>query len=105
MLSVTHSAATFGADGYEVIIECSARRSLPSFEIVGLPDAAIREYGTGKPAIKPMKFSSSVLPSAMEKSGIFMTNLKLSRPIHLLAHMPLTGLKRVNAIPTPTMGL
>ena len=43
MLSVTHSAATFGADGYEVIIECSARRSLPSFEIVGLPDAAIRE--------------------------------------------------------------
>ena len=43
MLSVTHSAATFGADGYEVVVECSARRSLPSFEIVGLPDAAIRE--------------------------------------------------------------
>lgn len=43
MLSITYSAATFGTDGYEVTIECSARRSLPSFEIVGLPDAAIRE--------------------------------------------------------------
>ncbi|MBP3377233.1 MAG: ATP-binding protein, partial [Clostridia bacterium] len=43
MLSITYSAATFGTDGYEVIVECSAVRSLPSFEIVGLPDAAIRE--------------------------------------------------------------
>ena len=43
MLSVAYSAATYGADGYEVTVECSARRGLPSFEIVGLPDAAIRE--------------------------------------------------------------
>ena len=43
MLSVAYSAATYGADGYEVAAECSARRGLPSFEIVGLPDAAIRE--------------------------------------------------------------
>ena len=43
MLSIAHSAAVYGADGYEVTVECSARRGLPSFEIVGLPDAAIRE--------------------------------------------------------------
>ena len=43
MLSVAYSAATLGADGYEVAVECTARRGLPSFEIVGLPDAAIRE--------------------------------------------------------------
>ena len=43
MLSITYSAATFGTDGYEVVVECSARRSLPSFEIVGLPDASIKE--------------------------------------------------------------
>jgi magnesium chelatase family protein len=43
VLSVAYSAATYGADGYEVVVECSARRGLPSFEIVGLPDAAIRE--------------------------------------------------------------
>ncbi len=43
MLSITHSAATYGADGYEVTIECAIKRGLPSFELVGLPDAAIRE--------------------------------------------------------------
>ncbi|MBQ8332520.1 MAG: YifB family Mg chelatase-like AAA ATPase [Clostridia bacterium] len=43
MLSVTYTAATYGADGYEVTVECAFRRSLASFEIVGLPDAAIRE--------------------------------------------------------------
>ena len=43
MLSVAYTAATYGADGYEVAVECSARRGLPNFEIVGLPDAAIRE--------------------------------------------------------------
>ena len=43
MLSRTFSAATFGADGYEVTIECSVKRGLYSFEVVGLPDAAIRE--------------------------------------------------------------
>ena len=43
MLSTAYSAATYGADGYEVAVECTARRGLPSFEIVGLPDAAIRE--------------------------------------------------------------
>ena len=42
-LSIAYSAAVYGADGYEVTVECSARRGLPSFEIVGLPDAAIRE--------------------------------------------------------------
>ena len=43
MISTAYSAAVYGADGYEVTVECSARRNLPSFEIVGLPDAAIRE--------------------------------------------------------------
>ncbi len=43
MLSITYTAATYGADGYEVTVECSYRIDLASFEIVGLPDAAIRE--------------------------------------------------------------
>lgn len=43
MLAVTYSAAVYGTEGYEVTIECSARKNLPDFEIVGLPDAAIRE--------------------------------------------------------------
>lgn len=43
MLSVTYSSALYGADGYEVVVECSYRTDFSSFEIVGLPDAAIRE--------------------------------------------------------------
>ncbi len=43
LLSTAYTAATYGADGYEVTVECAAKRGLASFEIVGLPDAAIRE--------------------------------------------------------------
>ncbi len=43
MLSVTYTASLFGVDAFMVAIECNAVRSLPSFEIVGLPDLAVKE--------------------------------------------------------------
>ncbi|MBP3333472.1 MAG: YifB family Mg chelatase-like AAA ATPase [Clostridia bacterium] len=43
MLTVLHSASLFGADGFVVTIECSVADKLPLFEIVGLPDNAIKE--------------------------------------------------------------
>jgi len=43
MLSITYAAALYGIDGFLVTVECTARRGLPEFEIVGLPDAAVRE--------------------------------------------------------------
>lgn len=43
MLSRIYSAGTCGIDGYEVIVECSARDRLGDFELVGLPDAAVKE--------------------------------------------------------------
>ena len=43
MLSVTYTASLFGVDAFMVAIECNAYRSLPSFEIVGLPDLAVKE--------------------------------------------------------------
>ncbi len=43
MLSRVYSAATSGIDGYEVIVECSARDRLGDFELVGLPDTAVKE--------------------------------------------------------------
>lgn len=77
MLSVTHSAATFGSDGYEVIIECSVKRGLPMFEIVGLPDAAIRESEkrifTGSESsgiiIPPAEISINLAPAGTKKEG------------------------------------
>ena len=43
MVSRIHSAGLVGVDGYEVTVECSAWDRLPTFELVGLPDAAVKE--------------------------------------------------------------
>ena len=77
MLSVTYSAAAYGIDGYEVTVECSAKRGLPLFEIVGLPDAAVRESEkrlfTGSEncglAIPPAEISVNLAPADKKKEG------------------------------------
>ena len=43
MLSKIYSSGVMGIDGYEVIVECSAWNRVPRFELVGLPDAAVKE--------------------------------------------------------------
>ena len=43
MISHVYSAGLLGIDGYEVLVECSGWDRLPSFELVGLPDAAVKE--------------------------------------------------------------
>jgi len=43
MLSCTYSAGIFGIDGYVVTVECNSSKRLSCFEIVGLPDNAIKE--------------------------------------------------------------
>ena len=43
MLSTVYSAGVMGIDGYEVTVECNMQDKLPCFEIVGLPDAAVKE--------------------------------------------------------------
>lgn len=77
MISVTYSAGTYGTDGYEVIVECSAKRGLPDFELVGLPDAAIRESekrlftgaeNSGFP-IPPCEISVNLAPADKKKEG------------------------------------
>ena len=43
MLSSVYCAGIFGIDGYIVTVEADAQPRLPSFELVGLPDAAVKE--------------------------------------------------------------
>ena len=43
MLSTVYSAGLFGIDGYIVTVECNAQSRLPAFELVGLPDLAVKE--------------------------------------------------------------
>ena len=43
MLSSVFSAGIFGIDGYIVTVEADAQPRLPNFELVGLPDMAVKE--------------------------------------------------------------
>lgn len=43
MLTVTKGAGLLGIDGFIVTVECHSSKGLPNFEIVGLPDAAVKE--------------------------------------------------------------
>ena len=43
MLSTIFCAGIFGIDGYIVTVESDAQPRLPNFELVGLPDAAVKE--------------------------------------------------------------
>ena len=43
MLSRLYSAGLLGIDGYLVTVECSVNSQLPHFDIVGLPDASVKE--------------------------------------------------------------
>ena len=43
MIAEIHSGAVIGIDGYGVSVEIDITRGLPTFTIVGMPDAAVRE--------------------------------------------------------------
>ena len=43
MLSRIYSCGLLGIDGFEVTVECSAWDRIPRFDLVGLPDAAVKE--------------------------------------------------------------
>lgn len=43
MLSRIYSSGIFGIEGFEVVVECSAWDRIPRFDLVGLPDASVKE--------------------------------------------------------------
>ena len=43
MFSKVYSAGISGIDGFIVTVECSAQKKIPAFELVGLPDLAVKE--------------------------------------------------------------
>ena len=43
MLSTVFSAGLYGIDGYIVTVECNSQAKIPYFELVGLPDLAVKE--------------------------------------------------------------
>lgn len=79
MLSTVYSAGLRGVDGYIVTVECDVRTKDEAFEIVGLPDAAIKEAKERlRSSIEnvgiPMQFSDTsvvinMAPADLKKSG------------------------------------
>lgn len=65
MIGKVFSAGVLGVDGYEVTVECSGFDRLPAFELVGLPDAAVKE-------------AKERVRSACENSGIRFPAMELT---------------------------
>ena len=62
MLSKVYSSGVLGIDGFEVTVECSAWDRIPKFELVGLPDTAVKE-------------AKNRVRSACENSGFYFPPL------------------------------
>jgi magnesium chelatase family protein len=66
-----------GLEGKEITVEIDSNRSLPTIEIIGLPDNAIKEsrerlrasYRACGIEIPPRKFVINLAPSDVRKSG------------------------------------
>ena len=64
MISRVYSAGVIGIDGYEITVECSSWSRVPRFDLVGLPDAAVKE-------------AKNRVMSACENSGIKFPALEI----------------------------
>ena len=95
MIARIKSAGINGVDGYELLVECDLSTGLPAFEVVGLPDAAVKEARDRvRAAIKNCGFDFPVrritvnlAPADLKKEGtiydlpIFMGILSASEQI------------------------
>lgn len=96
MISYAYSAGLMGIDGYTVTVECHSSKRLPCFEIVGLPDNAIKE---SKERVRAAALNShlrfpdteiivNLAPADVKKEGssfdvaILMAILKFSKAIN-----------------------
>ncbi len=77
MLAKVNSAAIYGIEGYIVEVECFGSGNFPKFEMVGLPDTAVKEsYNRIKAAIKNsdiefpgMSLTVNLAPADIVKQG------------------------------------
>ncbi|MBO7196532.1 MAG: YifB family Mg chelatase-like AAA ATPase [Clostridia bacterium] len=77
MLSKIYSAGVMGIEGFEVAVECSAWDRLPKFDLVGLPDTAVKEAkGRVRSACEnsgflfpPLEIMINLAPANIKKEG------------------------------------
>lgn len=80
MLAKISAYALYGLDGYEVATEVDISNGLPSFEIVGMPDTAVKESkervrsaikNSGK-SMPTKKITVNLAPASMKKEGALL---------------------------------
>ena len=95
MLTTAYTAGIFGIDGFIITVECNAFQEIPSFEIVGLTDAAVKEAKQRVQAaatnsgyrMPEMAVTINLAPADVKKEGsafdlaILVSMLTLSRII------------------------
>ena len=64
MLSRVYTSGILGIEGFPVVVECSAWKRIPKFDLVGLPDAAVKE-------------AKNRVQSACENSGFSFPSLDI----------------------------
>lgn len=77
MLTTSYGAGLIGIDGFVVTVECNCTRAVPAFDIVGLPDAAVKEAeyrvqtGIANSGIKShdLQIKVNLAPANMKKEG------------------------------------
>jgi len=90
MLSATYSAGLCGIDGFLVTVECNQKNSLEGFELVGLPDLAVKEakervrtacYNSGYP-FPYSRITVNLAPADRKKEGSAFDAAILSAIFH-----------------------
>ncbi len=77
MLSRVFGAGLLGIDGFEVTVECSGWERIPKFDLVGLPDAAVKEAKNRVQSacensgfqFPPLDLMVNLAPANMKKEG------------------------------------
>ncbi len=97
MLSRVSSMGLKGIDGYEVSVECDISNGLPGFDVVGLPDVAVRESRERvRAAVRNcgFKFPVSRITLNLAPAGTKKTGTMYDLPI-LLGILSATGSVRL----------
>ena len=80
MLAKVKSAGLFGIDGYLIDVEVDISNGLPAFDIVGLPDAAVKESKERvRAAIKNSKLEFSI-----KRITVNLAPADTKRKVHLM---------------------
>ena len=106
MISRVRSLGLQGISGYEVQVECCITGGLPAFEVVGLPDAAVRESRERvRAAIKNCgyKFPVSRITLNLAPAGTKKTGTMYDLPI-LLGILSAAELVRLPKAPCAFLG-